>query len=250
MLLGLVATMAAACGPAAPEQVAADLPMDLTALTGSWTTTITHEEVWQGRWELHVQGRVALLRGPDRRFVVPGLVEAAGRGVVVFGRDEACAEQRREVGPGSYIYEVVGDELRFRADGDDTCIDRATVLTDAPWERILADPALPARVDAPADPECAALEDGGADGALPTTWVLDNRTTGMVVVLARTSGGDRSLLAHALAGEVVEVTPRRGGVWFVADLTGRCLAMVGDASKVTVRAGAAPLFERGRGADD
>src|SRR6476659_8433278 len=85
VLVALVALVGAiaGCGGPAPDQVNASLPPDVAELTGSWTTTVKNDEVWQGRWDLHVQGKVALLRGPDRKFMVPGLVEAAGRGVEV-----------------------------------------------------------------------------------------------------------------------------------------------------------------------
>ena len=243
-ILGLAIGLAAgACGTSAPEQVSTELPLDLAEITGSWTATVKDEQVWQGRWELHIQGQVALLRGPDRRFLVPGLVEAAGRGAVLFGKDEACGEQRRAVGAGSYIYEVHGDDLRFRLDGEDTCPDRLAILTDGPWTRILQDPALPVRVDVGADAGCASLDDGSAAGALPRTWQLHNQTNGMVVVIARTSDGDEAMLAQATAGEDVEVSPRRGGIWYVADLAGRCLALVGDVTGVTLRTGARPRFE-------
>ena len=242
MLIAVAAAMVG-CGGPAPDQANASLPLDLGELTGSWTTTVANEEVWQGRWDLHIQGKVALLRGPDRKFMVPGLVEAAGRGVVVFGRDEACPEQRRTVGAGSYLYEVHGDELRFKADGVDTCIDRATVLTNGAWTRTLSEAGLPVRADAGVDPACAALDDGTAPAALPRTWTLHNRTGGMVVVVARTSDGADSLLVQADGGEDVEVSPRRGGVWYVADLTGRCLALVGDAAAVTVLTGAPPRLD-------
>jgi hypothetical protein len=231
------------CGGAAPEQANVALPLDLGELTGSWTTTVKDDEVWQGRWDLHVQGKVALLRGPDRKFMVPGLVEAAGRGVVVFGRDEACPEQRRAVGAGSYVYEVHGDDLRFKADGEDTCADRATILTNGSWTRTLSEAALPVRADAGVDPACAALHDGTATAALPGTWTLHNRTGGLVVAMARTSDGADSLLAQADGGADVDISPRRGGMWYVADLTGRCLALVGDARGVTVLSGAAPRLE-------
>src|SRR5262245_30130200 len=168
-VLALVAAAVIGCGGPAPDQANAALPLDLGELTGSWTTTVKNAEVWQGRWDLHVQGKVALLRGPDRKFMVPGLVEAAGRGVVVFGLDEACPEQRRSVGVGSYIYEVRGDELLFKSDGTDTCVDRATVLTDSSWTRTLTESGLPVRADAGVDPACAALDDGSAAAALPKT---------------------------------------------------------------------------------
>jgi len=246
ILVALVALVGAiaGCGGPAPDQANASLPLDLAELTGSWTTTVKNDEVWQGRWDLHVQGKVALLRGPDRKFMVPGLVEAAGRGVVVFGRDEACPEQRRTVSAGSYVYEVRGDDLQFKADGEDTCIDRAAVLTNGAWTRTLTEAGLPVRADAGVDPACAALDDGTAPAALPKTWTLHNRTGGMVVAIARTSDGAESLLAQADGGEDVDVSPRRGGVWYVADLTGRCLALVGDARAVTVLTGAPPRVER------
>jgi hypothetical protein len=243
VLVGVTSAIVA-CGGPGPDQANASLPLDLGELTGSWATTVTNDEVWQGRWDLHVQGKVALLRGPDRKFMVPGLVEAAGRGVVVFGRDEACPEQRRSVGAGSYIYEVRGDDLQFKADGTDTCVDRATVLTNAKWTRTLTEAGLPVRADAGVDPACAALDDGTAAAALPKTWTLHNRTGGMVVVIARTSDGADALLAQADGGEDIDISPRRGGVWYVADLTGRCLALVGDAKAVTVLTGAAPRFDR------
>jgi len=243
-VLALVVAAIVGCGGPAPDQANASLPLDLGQLTGSWTTTVKNDEVWQGRWDLHVQGKVALLRGPDRKFLVPGLVDAAGRGVVVFGRDEACPEQRRSVTAGSYIYEVRGDELLFKADGTDTCIDRATVLTDSAWTRTLTEAGLPVRADAGVDPACTSLDDGTAVAVLPKTWTLHNRTGGMVVVVERTSDGADSLLAQADGGEDVDVSPRRGGVWYVADLTGRCLALVGEAPAVTVLTGAAPRFDR------
>jgi hypothetical protein len=243
-VLVLLASAVVGCGGPAPDQANVALPLDLGELTGSWTTTVKNDEVWQGRWDLHVQGKVALLRGPDRAFMVPGLVQAAGRGVVVFGRDEACPEQRRTVSVGSYIYEVRGDDLRFKADGEDTCVDRAAVLTSGSWTRTLTEAGLPVRADAGVDPACATLDDGTAAATLPATWTLHNRTGGMVVVMARTSDGADSLLAQADGGADVDVSPRRGGVWYVADLTGRCLAMVGDARAVTVLTGAAPRLER------
>jgi hypothetical protein len=240
---GLLVALLAACGSSVPDADAVRAgPPDLSDLTGSWTTRVADDEVWQGRWHLHVQGTIALLEGPDRKLWTPGKVIAGGRGVIVFGPDQGCPEQLA-VTPGAYTYEARGQELVFRLHDADSCVDRSTVLTHAAWSREPVEAALPVRIDVTVDPECASVDDGTAVDAVPQPFTLDNRTAGILLAMRR-SLGEEVLLGQALPGEDVRIEPRRGGIWFITDLTGRCLSLVDDAVGVTLRTGAKPQLDR------
>jgi hypothetical protein len=242
-LVLIAAMFAGACGSPAPDaNLVAAGPPDLSDLTGSWTTRVSNDEVWRGRWHLHVQGGVALMEGPDHRLRTPGLVVAAARGVVVFGPDQACEEQLA-VTAGTYVYEARGQDLVFRTEGEDSCVDRSTVLTDSAWTRAPVQMALPVRIDVTVDPSCESVADGTAPVSLPQPWRLDNRTAGILLAMRR-SAGEVVLLGQALPGEELLVEPRRGGYWYVTDLTGRCLSLVDDAVGVTLRTGDRPQLDR------
>jgi hypothetical protein len=239
----LASALLIACASPGPDPNALPAgPPDLSDFTGSWTARVANDAVWQGRWHLHVQGAVALLEGPDRKLRTPGLVTAGARGVVVFGPDQACPGQLA-VTAGTYTYEARGQDLVFRDQSTDSCQERAIVLTDARWTREPVQAALPVRIDIVEDPGCASVTDGTASDSPPQTFLVDNKTAGIVLAMRR-SAGEEVLLGQVLPGEDARIEPRRGGIRYVTDLLGRCLSFLDDASGVTLRTGARPQLTR------
>lgn len=252
---------ASACGSTAPELVR-DGPIDLGPLVGSWHALVRGDDVWQGRWDLHVQAGAMLLVQPDGEILSPGTVDALGPGAIVLGPDLTCDSNRPTPGRGVYSFELTTDGLTFRpTDEGDPCADRRTILTSSTWA---AAPtvAMPVRVDARPDASCGPPPDGGPAGSrdpgatpvasaapatpasgLPIPWELENATAGMLVVVERRADGTRTQLAQAAPGATVTVDPQHGGRWTVADLAGRCLAQVASVARVAVRTGQAPEIE-------
>lgn len=254
------------CGGVPRPPRDANAPLDLGPLTGSWSATVRGDGVWQGRWQLHLQGGAAILIQPDGALVVPGTIDAVGPGAIAFGPTLLCDSNADGVRPGHYRYELTTDGLDFEvAPEGDGCADRRTILAAGTWTAAPS-VAMPLRVDVRPDPSCdppVASPDPGATSAdgtatasgsgapapatpptgLPLPWELGNGTAGIVLVVDLGEGSSRTLVAAANPGETVVVDPQRGGRWTVTDAAGRCLVRVAGARRVTLRTGAAPAVE-------
>ena len=267
LAVGLAAVIGViGCGGVPRPVRDAEAPLDLGPLTGSWSATVRGEGVWQGRWQLHLQGGAAILVQPDGALVVPGTIDAIGAGAVAFGPTLLCDSNVDGVRSGHYRYELTsrGLDLQVAPEGDG-CADRRTVLAADTW---MTAPSIvmPLRVDVRPDPSCdpppaspdpAATPLGGTAGAsrggaaeaatpptgLPLPWELSNETAGIVLVVDQVEESPRTLVAAATPGETVLVDPQRGGRWTVTDAAGRCLVRVAGVKRVTLRTGGPPVVE-------
>lgn len=120
---------------AAPAQTGAD------ALIGIYVTTLgpsgpeLKEPNPPGKWQLQVTSETEAYYQPPRgaSFPVGNPIELSSERVV-FAPDLECPTQEGTPGKGTYEWRLSGETLTL-TEVEDTCRDRAFVLTSNPWSK-------------------------------------------------------------------------------------------------------------------
>lgn len=106
-----------------------------SALFGTFETAVTANEFNTpiGDWQLAIdEGGVTFVQ-PDGFEFSPGDVESLTDSEIVFAPDPECPTQEVDATEGRYQWEIEGVELVI-SEVEDSCRDRAHLLTQAAWQ--------------------------------------------------------------------------------------------------------------------
>ncbi len=145
-LLVLLLALAAlpGCGGGEEPRLGGTPTDDESALLGEYTTTIDSETVGNppdpgvqtppGEWRLEITSSGATLTDPSGNEFPPGDPIDISEESIVFAPDPQCPVQEGTPGQGTYEWGLEGDDLMF-IEVEDTCRDRAFLLTAQSWSR-------------------------------------------------------------------------------------------------------------------